>query len=219
MSHSRNYCTRNICGSAHTPGCFKAITTGVYKRLAKLTTQTEENKKKRLDELYPVHFGALSDANLLNNSTIPTLEELQQSSSLTETEKLKILKIKKWQAKDRKRMTFFKIGYCDFWKKLIHKIINETNRKFPCLSWLRVGMSYHRFCNIRELLQGDLNSKLYKNLQSLDFATLPCNCPKNTECRFAGKCQTPIVVYKAICEETGKAYIGNTQQFMKKRMQ
>ena len=116
-------------------------------------------------------------------------------------------------------MTFFKIGYCDFWKKLIHKIINETKSKFPGLSWLRVSMSYHQFCNVHQLLQEDLGTKLSKNLQSLDFATLPCNCPKNTKCIYGGKCRTSIVVYKAICEKTGKAYIGNTQQFVKKRMQ
>ena len=168
------------------PGCFKAITTGVCKRLAKLTSLTEGNKNKKLDELYPVHFRALSAANLLS-TTIPTLEE-QQSSSLAIKNDEEWEKLKKRKAKDRKRMTFFKIGYSDFWGKPIHKIINEIKRKFPQLSWLRISMSYHRFCNIRELLQGDLGSKLSKNLESLDFATLPCNCRKKASCRFDGKC-------------------------------
>jgi hypothetical protein len=65
----------------HTPECFKVITTGVFNRLAKLTTTTSENKDKKLDELYPVHFEALSEANLLNTIEFPTLEE-QQSSTL-----------------------------------------------------------------------------------------------------------------------------------------
>ena len=125
----------------------------------------------------------------------------------------------KRKAKDRKRMTFFKIGYSDFWKRPIHTIINEIKKKFPSLSWLRIGMSYHRFLNIRELLQGDLGSKLSKGIQSLDFATLQCNCRKKTACQYDGKCRTPIVVYKATCQKTGKAYIGNTQPFVKKRMQ
>ena len=33
-------------GSAHTHACFKAIPNGVYQRLAKLTTMTEENGDK-----------------------------------------------------------------------------------------------------------------------------------------------------------------------------
>ena len=144
---------------------------------------------------YPQYtFRALSNANILNNTTIPTLEEEQQSSNVTEIDNIKLQKIKKQQAKDRKRMTYFKIGYCDFWRKPIHKIINETKKKFPSLSWLRVGMSYHCFCNIRELLQGDLNSKLYMNVKSLDFATLPCNCTEKKESCYAGKCHTPYVV-------------------------
>ena len=205
-------------GSSHTPGCFKAIPTGVCKRLAKLTTLTEENKNKKMDELYPVHFGALSDANLLDKIQIPTLEQQQSSSMTTLTEEESAFR-KKRQTKDRKRMTFFKIGYNDFWKKPIHTIINEIKRKFPSLSWLQIRMSYHRFLNIRELLQGDLGTKLCKGIQSWDFATLQCNCRKKTTCQYDGKCRTPIVVYKATCQKTGKAYIGNTQQFVKKRMQ
>lgn len=54
---------------------------------------------------------------------------------------------------------------------------------------------------------------------SRDFQVLPCNCRNKKACAYDGKCRTPIVVYKATCLQTGKHYIGNTQQFVKKRIQ
>ncbi len=40
-------------GSAHTPGHFKAIKTGVCYRLTKLTTVDEDSVDLKLDEIYP----------------------------------------------------------------------------------------------------------------------------------------------------------------------
>jgi len=80
-------------------------------------------------------------------------------------------------------------------------------------------MSYHRFSNVRELFQGDLNTKLNCNVISLDFQNLPCNCRNKQACPYSGKCHNPIVVYQATCLKTNKRYIGNTQQHMKTRMQ
>ena len=37
------------------------------------------------------------------------------------------------------------------------------------IKWLRTQMSYHRFLNLGELLQGDLVSKIRRNLASKDF--------------------------------------------------
>ena len=62
-------------GSSHTPGCFKAITMGVCYCLTKLTSINDDNGDKKLDELYPLHFKALSKANLLKEAEIPTLRE------------------------------------------------------------------------------------------------------------------------------------------------
>jgi hypothetical protein len=80
-------------------------------------------------------------------------------------------------------------------------------------------MSYHRFSNLREILQGDLTAKLLKGIESRDFMPEPCNCKKESLCRYLGKCRESIVVYQATCLSTGKAYIGNTQQHVKTRMQ
>ncbi len=41
--------------STHQNHCFKAITKGVFKRLAKLTTVNESNENAKLKDLYPEH--------------------------------------------------------------------------------------------------------------------------------------------------------------------
>ena len=97
--------------------------------------------------------------------------------------------------------------------------IREVKARFPSLKWLRVSMSYHRFSNLRELFQGDLNTKLNRGIISKDFENLPCNCRNKKACAYGGKCRSSIVVYKAICLKTNKNYIGNTQQHLKTRMQ
>jgi hypothetical protein len=63
--------------SVHTKGCIKAIPEGVHRRLGKLTTVTEENQNKTLDEIHAMHFKALSHASLITAKTkrIPTLKE------------------------------------------------------------------------------------------------------------------------------------------------
>ena len=90
------------------------------------------------------------------------------------------------------------------------------------LKWLRLSMSYHKFPNMGENLQGDLTSKLMEGIESKDFYKLECNCNKNTkengECIYGGDCWASNVVYKAECRCCGKIYVGNTQQKLKTRM-
>ena len=87
------------------------------------------------------------------------------------------------------------------------------------LKWLRVQMSYHRFPNLGQALQGDLNGKLIKNIRSEDYADLECNCnitsKVNGSCAFGGDCRKSVVVYKAECIDCGMCYLGNTQQKLK----
>jgi GIY-YIG catalytic domain len=82
-------------------------------------------------------------------------------------------------------------------------------------------MSYHRFPNLRELLQRDLQNKIMAEVTSLDFQQLPCNCKKASPtdpCKYNNVCRHNLVVYKVECKSTGKVYIGNTQQHFKTRM-
>jgi hypothetical protein len=115
------------------------------------------------------------------------------------------------------------LGFSKFWRTSVHRIISKVKGKFD-LGWLRVTMSYHRFNNLRETFQGDLSKKLTDNIVSLDFKNLPCNCQSSSKgenglCIYEGACRKSIVVYKTTCLQTGKVYIGNTQQHLKKRMQ
>jgi hypothetical protein len=92
-------------GSVHTNACFKAILDGVHKRLAKLTTITDENKNKKLDEAHPLHFKALKHAGLVTEK-IPTLEEELPRIKTTKTDKDKV-KAKEESDRNRRRATFF----------------------------------------------------------------------------------------------------------------
>ena len=82
-------------------------------------------------------------------------------------------------------------------------------------------MSYHRFPNLGQALQGDLTSKLIKNVRSEDYADLECNCNStskvNGSCAFGGDCRKSVVVYKAECVDCGMCYLGNMQQKLKIR--
>ena len=122
-------------GSSHTPGCFKAITTGVCYRLTMLTSINDNNGNKKLDELYPLHFKALSKANLLGKTEIPTLKEKKALINESKNDTISV-ELKKWQKRDRKRAIYFKIGFTDYWRKPIHKMISEIKAGFPTLKWL-----------------------------------------------------------------------------------
>ena len=111
------------------------------------------------------------------------------------------------------------MGFSDYWKNPIHKILKKHRDKFPSLSWLRISISYHKFPNVREHLQGDLTTKLMEGIDSKEFRTLECNCRDPKKCSYFGQCRTPVVVYQATCLKTGMKYIGNTQQLVKKKIQ
>jgi hypothetical protein len=197
----------------------RAIPAGVCLRLAKLTTVNEINSNQPLSELYPQHFEALKNANLLWENP-PTLNEvIHKGRNQTNQEVLTMSKLKE-KERNRRRSTFFCIGVSKAWLIPVHQIIKEVKKKFN-LGWLRVSMSYHRFTNLREIFQGDLSKKLTLNVASQDFETLSCNCRLGISkaCGYNNMCRKSIVVYKVECKASSKVYIGNTQQHFKKRMQ
>ena len=140
--------------SLHTPGCFKAIITGVSKHLTKLTMVNEQNGNLPFDQIYPKHFEALKQADLVS-SRIPTLRE-KLNKMIKEAGNPELMNIKKRREKDRKRAIYFKMGFSKFWKEPIHTKLKKIRARVPSLSWIRISMSYHRFTNLRELFQGDL---------------------------------------------------------------
>jgi hypothetical protein len=201
--------------SSHPPHCFKAITKGVFGRLASLTSLTNESRYKSIKDLYPRHFEALDKAGLAPKY-IPTLQEILDRNKGKEERKEEKLE----RDKQRNRSVYFCIGYSNVWKEPIHKTLKKLRNKFD-LKWLRISMSYHRFPNMRDLLAGDLSKKLSEGVESMDFQVRDCNCRGGRgprKCQYGDFCRMPIVVYKVTCKMMNKFYIGNTQQHLKSRM-
>ena len=171
-----------------------------------------------MSELYPKHCQVLERAGLLHKRHVPTLREQQQKQDRKTPEDITTSKGRKGRA--LRKTIFFCVGQSQAWTEPIHKVIKRLKQQHG-LTWLRTSMSYHRFANVRELFQRDLSNKINREIQSQDFMTLPCNCRNkiNNECLYNGVCRESIVVYKVHCNITGKIYIGNTQQKLKKRMQ
>ena len=162
-----------------------------------------------MNELYPDHCTALLVAGLLPDE-MPVLKDVL---GVVRDEK-KSRRAKKPPDR-RRRETFFCIGMSYVWKgkNSLPKKLKKLRNKHE-LKWLRISMSYHRFPNLGELLQGDLCSKLNEDLISEDFMDRPCNCckklrPNNGQCIYHGECRKCITVYKATCHD-GHYYIGTS---------
>ena len=85
-------------------------------------------------------------------------------------EKLEIEKKKNMMSTKRKtEMSFFELPiYSRFLSTSTHRVITGLKNVFK-LSWLRVRMSYHRFNNLAELLNGDLAAKIGRGICSKDL--------------------------------------------------
>jgi len=176
-----------------------------------------------MDKIYPKHCKALRIANIAPKK----FPKLKNAIKELEARKIKKLKSKsnnnkKKKKKARSRQTYFCVGVSCIWRNNpIHSILKKLRNKYN-LKWLRISMSYHKFANLREKFQGDLNNKLMTGINSEDFIDRDCNCNATTlvdgKCAFNGECRKCILVYKATCKICDKFYIGNTQQLLKKRM-
>ena len=205
-------------GSTHAASVFKAVPHGVINRLAKLTSITNRNKNTRIDELYPDHAAALEVAGL-SPEKYPTIQSVQDEQQTTAEERKRA---KEKKRKNRYRSVFFCIGHSKGWEHPIHRTLKRLRNNHN-LKWLRISMSYHRFPNLSEMLQGDLSRKLLDGVESLDFIDRECNCrtgatPEHGLCPYRGNCRKSVIVYKVTCKCCNMIYIGNTQQQYKNRM-
>ena len=222
--------------STHQNCTFKAITGGVVKRLASLTSLTPENENKTIDELYPGHAKALKSANLAPKQ-YPTLKEATEEIRI-KAEAQSALKINigdppevierkeramKKKERDKKRYTYFCVGYSKIWDKPLHILINELKKEYN-LTWLRFRMSYHRFPNVRELFNGDLTTKMMEDIIDTDVKDEDCNCNRvsktqDGKCIYGGECRLQTIVYEAEFPELEMSYIGKSQRHVKTRIQ
>ena len=121
----------------------------------------------------------------------------------------------------KNRNVYFCVAYSHYFSTTIHRVIDSLKKSFN-LTWLRVQMSYHRFNNLAELLNGDLAKKIGRVIFSKDLMDIECNCSlpskANGKCVYEGKWRSIFIIYEGkwcICDAI---YIGNTQQNFKKRM-
>ena len=222
--------------STHRNHTFRAITSSVTKRLAQLTSLTEENKDESINKLYPGHAHALESANLAPKK-YPTLSEALEEARIQSEIKME-LKVKPGDSpevikrkeraiakskRDKKRTTWFCIGFSNIWDEPLQDMIKNLKEEYK-LTWLRVSMSYHKFPNVKELFNGDLQNKLMADIVDTDVEDLDCNCNKNSKtrdgkCIYDEKCRLQTVVYEAYFPQHNKSYIGKTQRHVKTRMQ
>ncbi len=160
-----------------------------------------------MDELYPAHAKALKKANLAPD-TFPTLGKILDNQHIAPT-------VDNAKEKRDMRTVVFCLGMSKWWNDPVHVILKELRNKHE-LTWLRVTMSYHKFSNLREIFQGDLNRKLMDGIISRDFMDRPCNCNRASKidgkCAYNGECRKMCIVYKATCKICNQPYIGQTQQ-------
>ena len=123
--------------------------------------------------------------------------------------------------KKKNRNVYFCVAYSRYFSTSIHRVINRLKNTFN-LSWLRVRMSYHRFNNLSELLNGDLAAKIGRGIFSKDLMDREYNCSLpskvNGKCFYKGKCRSKRIIYQVECSMCDAIYIGNTHQAFKKRM-
>ena len=97
---------------------------------------------------------------------------------------------------------------------------DQQAKKYFNLSWLRVIMSYHRFNNLAELLNGDLAAKIGRGIFSNDLMDRECNCSLSSEFNgkyvYESKCRSKCIIYQVECFIWDAIYIGNIQQTFKK---
>ena len=144
-----------------------------------------------VDTIYPAHANARCKAGLAP-PVFPAMEELwgKQDEKL-EKNKERDVSVKK------NRNVYFCVAYSRYFTTPIHRVTDSLKNSFN-LTWLRVRMSYHRFNNLAELLNGDLAAKIERGIFSKDLMDRECNCSLpskvNEKCVYEGKCLSKCII-------------------------
>jgi hypothetical protein len=113
----------------------------------------------------------------------------------------------------------FCLGMSKWWDNWSMQSWKHCRTNMDSHGYEAMSMSYHKFFNLREIFQGDLNQKVMDGIISRDFMDWPCNCKRaskiDRKCVHNKECRKMCVVYKATCKICDKFYIGQTQQKLK----
>ena len=148
-------------GSTHTNATFNAIPSGIFYRLAKIASRTKINAQMKIDERYQGHAKALSKAGM-SPKVYPTLNKIWKK---VDASKMNNDAKRDKRSGGRELSTYFCIGFSKIWRENIYNIIKKICDS-NSIKWLCTRMSYHRFSNLGELLQGDLVSNTIRSFAS-----------------------------------------------------
>ena len=106
----------------------------------------------------------------------------------------KLEKNKEWDiSKKKNRNVYFCVAYSRYLFTAIHRMNNRLKKLFN-LIWWRVRMSYHRYNNLVDLLNGDLAAKIGRNIFFKDLMDRErkCSFPSKVsgKCFYEGKCRS-----------------------------
>ena len=133
---------------------------------------------------------------------------------------------RKEEWKKDKRNVYILSRYSGHWRTPIPNTIKRLRKKYG-LGWLRVRMLNKRHQNLKEMLLGDIATKVMKGIQPTEYVKATrkkkCNCRQSSKvdgkCLWNEECETTGVIYKATCKICDDFYLGKTQRGLKKRCQ
>ena len=106
-------------GSNHTNATFKAIPSGIFYRLAKITSRTRKNAQLKIDWRYQGHAKALSKAGL-SPKVYPTLNEIWKKA---DAPKINNVAKRERRSGGRERTTYFCVGFSKILREKIYNIL------------------------------------------------------------------------------------------------
>ena len=122
-----------------------------------------------MDSIYLAHANALRKAGLAPSVFLTMGELWEKQDEKLEKNKERDVSVKK------NRNVYFCVAYSRYFSTAIHRVIDRLKKSFN-LTWLRVRMSYHRYNNLAELLNGDLAAKIGRGVFSKDLMDREYNC-------------------------------------------
>jgi hypothetical protein len=209
--------------SLHPQTCKDAIPHGTAIRIAGLTTRTTENANTSLSDIAPPVDAALKTAGLLlPESKLPTLGKILDNR---EREIADAQRARQERTKDR-RSVYLITKYSGHWRsRPIQETIKRLKKKYSGLGWIRTRIVHKRHNNLKEMLLGDLQSKLMRTVADGSFTLTKAGLPKgctcqikvNGKCMFDKECNESSLIYKFACKCCGDYYLGKTSQTLRKR--
>ena len=112
------------------------------------------------------------------------------------------------RSKDR-RSVYAITKYSGNWRsRPIHETIKRLKKKYSGLGWLRTRMVFKRHNNFKEMLLGDLQSKLMRSVADGSYILTKAGNPKgctcqikvNGECIYGEECNQSSLIYRLTCK-------------------